>query len=287
MEFVSYFKSEPNEYARMSVNGKPKKEGRGKSGFYFPFRTSIEVVSMAANDQGFTFNEVSSDKQEVALQGGFVFRVQNPAKVLDLYNMTIDPKTKEPLSEDAEKIPQHILQLVQAEARKLVQQKPLEELLVMSDALSEQVAEQLMKEGSKVADLGVELEMVYFSGIRPKPEIAKAWEAQYRDKLMEQQDESTYARRAKAVEKDAAIKRNEMAAKVELEEQRKNLVALEAENLKAEAEAKAAAAKVELEAFEGIEPEKLRALALYEMGKNAENIGTLTITPEILAGLKG
>ena len=50
---IQYFKAEPTEFARMRIGGKVNKEGEGISGFYMPFRTTIEMVSLTTNDQPF------------------------------------------------------------------------------------------------------------------------------------------------------------------------------------------------------------------------------------------
>ena len=71
-----------------------------------------------------------------------------------------------------------------------------------------------------------------------------------------------------------------------MEEERKKLVALRIENETAEAAAHANALRAELEALKGVDPELLRAYALHQLGRNAARIESLTITPEVLAGLR-
>ena len=53
---ISYFKAEPTEYARFSVKGKTKKEGTGISGFFMPYKTSIELIGTTTIDQSFAFH---------------------------------------------------------------------------------------------------------------------------------------------------------------------------------------------------------------------------------------
>ena len=84
-----------------------------------------------------------------------------------------------------------------------------------------------------------------------------------------------------------AIQENELNNQIYLEEQRKNLVELQGQNIIDEAKYRANATKQELDVFGEIDPEKIRALALHELGKNADRIDTLTITPELLAGFSG
>ena len=80
---IEYFKAEPTEYARIRVGRKIRKEGAGISGYYLPFRTTIEMVSVATGDQPFYFTEFSTDNQEVNIQGGFISKSLDPKRVME------------------------------------------------------------------------------------------------------------------------------------------------------------------------------------------------------------
>ncbi len=281
---IQYFKAEPTEFARMRVGGKVKKEGEGISGFYMPFRTTIEMVSVASNDQPFAFQEFSKDSQEITLQGGFIYRIADPKVAIGKYNFSIDPRTKQYQTDDSRKLPEHVLQLVRGEARKVVQATPLEQLLVMGEDLAHRVTESLAGRDI-ITQVGIDFKTLYFEAIRPKPEIAKALEANYRESLLQRADEAIYARRAQAVEKERTIQENEMKTKIEMEQKRKQLVELEGANTLQVADYKAQATKKELAAYEGIGSDMIAAQALLRLGENAAKIGNLTITPDILAGI--
>ncbi len=283
---INYFKAEPTEYARLSAGGKQIAQGKGIAKFYLPFRTSVEVLSLATIDQPFVFEEISSDKQPVTLQGAFVYEVFDPVKALQKYNFAINPATRSYVTEDYKKLPDLIVRMVQASARKRVQQTPLERLLVMSGDLSEGVSKEVSKLSS-LSELGVRVDMLYFTAITPPAHIAKALEADYREGLQKKADEATYSRRAAAVEQEKAIQQNEMNNKIDLEEKRKGLVELQGANSMSEAKYKADAQKLLLGSFGGLDAEVIRAHALYQLGCNADKIECLTITPELMAGLNG
>ncbi|MBI2668348.1 SPFH domain-containing protein [Candidatus Woesearchaeota archaeon] len=283
---MGYFKAEPTEYARMSVGGKVKREGRGISGFYWPHRTSIELVNVSTVEQPFAFEETSQDSQPLTFQGGFLYRVVDPKKVFAQYAFAINPKTKQPLSEDADNFSEHILQLVRKNTRRRVQANSLENLLTMSDQLTTEIFDEL-RSLPRINEVGVTIESLYFLAPQPTPEIAKALGAEYRESLLQRADKATYSRRALAVENERAIRENELTNQIGLEEGRTKLVALQGANLMEEARFKADAAKLDLDVMKGIEPDLLRAHALYELGRNATRIANLTITTDVLAGLKG
>jgi hypothetical protein len=142
----------------------------------------------------------------------------------------------------------------------------------------------------------VELISIYFISAKPTPEVGQALEAEYRETLLRKADEAIYARRAAAVEEEGKIKERELNSDITLEEQRRRLINLKGENDLLEAENRGKAAgieaahrvdskKLELALYNGLEPRAVLALALNELGANAERIGNLTITSEMLASL--
>ena len=93
------------------------------------------------------------------------------------------------------------------------------------------------------------------------------------------------ARRAAAVEQERRIKENELSNQLALEGQRQALVDLEGQNQTRTAEFQARANEIWLGPWRGTDSRTLLALAFKAMGDNAQRIGTLTITPELLSGL--
>lgn len=283
---IGYFRGEPTHHQRMTANGRITASGKGLAGLYLPFRTSIEAIAMTSLDQPFSFREITCDSQEVTLQGAFIYRVIDPNNALDNYNFVMDPTNGNYRGDGPQKMPESVLEIIRAETRGFVQAKQLEVLLTASTELSSEVINRI-KDASTLTSRGLKVDVVYFSSITPKKEIAAGLEATYREKLLARADEASYARRAAAVEKERAIKTNQMDTDILIEEERKKLIALQAQNIESEAQAKANALGLELKAFENIDAETIRAHALYLLGRNASNIGTLTITPEVLAGLAG
>lgn len=283
---IKYFKAEPTEFVRIRVRGKVRKEGEGITAFYMPFRTTIEMVSVATHDHPFYITEFSKDNQEVSLQGGFIYRILDPKKIIEVYNFSIDPVTKAYMTEDDNKLPDNILQLTRGRIRNVVQNTPLERLLLMGDELAHDVTEKLRGEAI-VDEMGIDFRTIYFGSILPTPEIAKALEAKYRESLLMRADEAIYERRAQAVEKERAIQENEMKTKIELEVKRKELVELKGKNTLQEAEYMTKAKKKELEIMGEAGADIITAQALLKLGENASKIGNLTITSEILAKILG
>ncbi|MFH1174415.1 MAG: SPFH domain-containing protein [archaeon] len=279
---IHYFKAEPTEFMRMRVGGKIAKEGAGIAGFYLPFRTTIELVQLGTNDQPFTFQEVTKDNQEITIQGGLVYRIADPKKLIDKYNFSINPLTKGYLSEDPDAVPGQLVHYLQQEAKRIAEKESLEHMLGLSEQLSRDISQKLKTEDFQ--ELGIEVSLMYIASIKPKPEIAKALEADYRENLLQKQDLAIHARQLQAQENARKIKEKQMQTDIDMENRKKDLVDLQGQNTLAEAAFRAKAITTELQAYQQ-DPALLAALGFYQIGKNAQNIGQLTITPEVMAAL--
>jgi hypothetical protein len=291
----AFYKGQPTEYVIRYSGGKVRGEGAGRSFWYFIPITSIVSVPTNSVDVGFVFNEQTSNFQSVTIQGQFTYRIKEPRKTAELLNFTIHPMTRAYVSEDPDKLAQRITNIIQMETRREVLTRSLEENLRESEAIARTVLTRV-REGELLEPVGVELLSVYFVAARPTPEVAKALEAEYRERLLRNADEAIYARRAAAVEEERKIKENELTTDIALEEQKQQFIALQGENARQEAEFRGRAAEteaefrtraltMELEAYKTLDPRSVLALAMREMGQNAGNIGNLTITSEILAAL--
>jgi regulator of protease activity HflC (stomatin/prohibitin superfamily) len=292
---IAYFKGQPTEYIFRYAAGRVVREGPGLAFFYTRFNTQIVAVPTSSIDGSFVFNEVTNNFQAVTIQGQFTYRVADPKKVAGLLNFAIDPDRRTYLSNDPEKLVQRISNVVQIETRTEIQRRSLEETLRDAQSIAAEVMQRL-RQAPMLADLGVELLSVYFLSTRPTPEVAQALEAEYRETLLRKADEATYARRAAAVEEERKIKEKELGTERALEEQRRQLIVLQGENARLEAENRAKAVEIDaqgqaraselqLAVVRGVDPRVLLAIGMKNLGDNAGHIGNLTITTELLAGL--
>jgi regulator of protease activity HflC (stomatin/prohibitin superfamily) len=293
---ISFFKGQPTDHILRYSFGKLYQEGPGLAFFYTRFNTQIVAIPTGGIDANFVFNELTNNFQEVTLQGQLTYHIKNPKLAASLLDFTIDPLKRTYVTNDPEKLAGRISNIVQIETRNEIQKRSLEETLRDSQAIAVEVRRRLGEGNPLLQAMGVELLSVYFLSARPTPEVAKALEAEYREKLLRKADEATYARRAAAVDEERKIKQKELDSEKALEEQRRELIMLEGANarqeaenrgqaLELEAQYRARATEMELGVYRTLEPRLLLAYALKEMGQNAGKIGNLTITTEMLAGL--
>ena len=141
-------------------------------------------------------------------------------------------------------------------------------------------------------------------------------EAEAREALQQRADEAIYARRNAAVEQERLIKESElnteiaveakkrqiretqMAAEIAVEEQRSQLVDRRIENERKDADNRAYVLSETLKPLrdldwktlmmlngKGVDPKAMIALAFQEMAENAQKIGELNVSPDLLKSL--
>jgi hypothetical protein len=173
-----------------------------------------------------------------------------------------------------------------------------------------------LKASEAVAMLGVEVLGLSILSIKATPEMAKAFQADAREKLLQRADEAIYARRNTAVELERGIKENELQTEIAVEEKRRTvretkvradisveqersqLVERRVENQRKESQAQADALRAMLDPVKdidwrtlmaaqsgGLDARQLIALAFRDLADKAESIGNLNISPDLLSSL--
>ena len=329
---LRYAKTSPSTYVIQYRNGQPVREGTGLAFFYFAPNASLESVPLESVDVPFMFNEVSSDFQEVTVQGQVTYRVADPKLLASLMNFTLKPNG-EYVSEDPTRLPQRVVNAVQVQLRSVLSGRSLHELLRGWEQMVQSVRDGLRRPDG-LASLGLELVNLAVLAVRPNPETARALESTVREQILKQADDAMYLRRNSAIEQERAVKENElnteiaietkkrqiretqleaeraalerrqqiqdqeMAGRIALEDKNKALTDLRVENARKEAEAKAYAVGSVMKAVQGVDPKVLQALtvgnadpsaliamAFQGLAENAERIGELNISPDLLQQL--
>jgi regulator of protease activity HflC (stomatin/prohibitin superfamily) len=309
------------------------REGTGLSFFYYAPITSLVAIPVGSGDEPFIFEETTGDHQTITLQGQVTYRVAEPKKLAGLMNFTLAPDGQRYLSDDPEKLPQRVINLVHVLARAELEKLSLREAMRAAGLIVANVRKGLAT-SPEISALGIEVIGLSILAIRPTPETARALEAETREQLLLKADEAIFLRRNAAVEQERAIKENELnteiavenkkrqiretqmdaeravqekqhlleaealEAGIALEDKRKALVALAAQNTMAEADARAYGVAATMKALgkadpavlqalanNGMKPEQLIAVAFQEIAANADKIGELNISPDLLREL--
>ncbi|WP_205507672.1 SPFH domain-containing protein [Myxococcus vastator] len=313
---IGYMKAAPTTYVMRFEGGKVVQEGAGLSFFYWKPSATLVSVPLSSADVPFVFNEVTRDFQAVTLQGQLTWRVTDPRRLASLLDYSLGPAGRY-RSDDPEKLQERLVQVAQVRARSVVQGLTLREVLVRSDAIEQQVLAALAV-AEPVKALGVEVMAFSLLSVKPAPEMARALEAESREALQRDADEAIYARRNAAVEQERRIKESElatelavearqrqireakMAADIAVEEQRAALMTRWSDNERQAADARAYALEKTLAPVRGVDWKTLMAtsagggdpalniaLAFREMAENAQRIGELNVSPDLLRSLMG
>jgi hypothetical protein len=330
---IKFIKVQPTTYLLQFRGGQVVREGRGLAFFYYAPTSSLMAIPMASADVPFIFGETTADFQTVTMQGQVTYRVNDPKRLAALMNFTLAPRGGGYTSEDPKKLPERVINLINVLARAELQKLSLREAIRGSDGIVANLKAGLAA-AEEITALGLEVLGLSVLAIKPVPETARALEAETREQLFRQSDEAIYARRNAAVEQERAIKENELnteiavenkkrqiretqmeaeravqekkhlvqkealEANIGMEDRRKQLVGLEAENARAQADARAYGVEATMKALGGadprilqalastnMKPEQLIAFAFQELAGKAGQIGQLNISPDLLREL--
>src|SRR5436309_1037363 len=333
MLVIRFIKVQPTTYLLQYRHGRIVREGVGLAFFYYAPTTSLVAIPIGSTDVPFIFEEPTADHQTITIQGQIIYRVADPKKLASLLNFTLAARGDTYASDDPIKLPQRLINLMHVLARAELQKLTLRDAIQASDRIVQAVRQQLAA-SSEIASLGLEVLGLSVLAIKPTPETARALEAETREQLFREADEAVYARRNSAVEQERAIKENELnteiavenkkrqireaqmeaertvqekkhlvqkealEANIGMEDRRRSLVALAAENAKAEADARAYGVSSTMKelasadaqvlqalASTGMKPEQLIAFAFQELAGRADKIVQLNISPDLLREL--
>ncbi|MGC1649719.1 MAG: SPFH domain-containing protein [Candidatus Sulfotelmatobacter sp.] len=311
---LNFMKVPPTTYVLQFKRGKVKREGVGLSFIYSVPTSTIVSIPVASADVPFVFREATADFQSVTLQGQLTYRVADPKRLATLLDFSVNSR-RVYCSDDPRKLPERLVHTMQTLTRAVTQRMLLRDVLVSSDAIVDEVLTKL-KSSEAVTTLGIEILGLSLLGIEPTPETARALEADAREALQQRADEAIYARRNAAVEQERLIKESElnteiavetkkrqiretqMAAEIAVEQQRAQLIDRRVENERKDADSRAYVITETLKPLrdldwktlmmlsgKGADPKAMIAMAFQGMADNAQKIGELNVSPDLLKSL--
>jgi hypothetical protein len=217
-----YIKTTPTQYILHYRGGQLRRSGAGLAFFYFKPSSSIVVVPIGSADVPFIFNEISADYQSITVQGQLTYRVKDAQRVASLLNYSVDGFPAQYISEDPQKLPQRLINLLQVLVRAEVQKLPLKDAIHATDDVATAVMAKLTN-ASELEALGVEVLGLAIQAIKPVPEMSRAMEAEAREELLRRADQAIYDRRNSAVEQERKIKENELNTEIAVEEKKRQI----------------------------------------------------------------
>lgn len=307
-----YIKFDPTRHVMVYKGGELRREGPGLAFWYFAPSTTLVAVPLGSSEAHYIFEETTLDYQQVTIQGQVTYRISDPKKAALLLNHTLDARGDRYVSQDPEKIQQRVVTAVNVLAKARVQNLSLRDAMTAGERLVGEIRDEL-KSHPEVLSLGLEILGLSILAIKPTPDTARALEAGTREQLLKEADDAIFSRRNASVEHERSIKENELRTeqavqekrhqiekadtthRIGQEESRRALVDLEAANARTSADARAYALEAVVKALAGtdpklvqvlaqarMKPDALVAAAMTEFAANAEKIGEINLSPELL-----
>jgi regulator of protease activity HflC (stomatin/prohibitin superfamily) len=305
-------------HVRHLRRGKLAHDGTGLSFFFRPLSAVLSEVPVDDRELPLLFHARTADFQDLAVQASVTFRVTDPATACFRIDFSIDPDTGRWRGTPLEQVAGLLTETAQQQVLDLIAGSPLAS--VLADGVG-QIRDRILHgltADARLAETGIAVIGARVVAIRPEPEVEKALRTPAREQIQQDADRATYGRRALAVERERAIAENELQNQIELARREEQLVAQRGANARRQAEETAAASSIEAEAqaareqrlaearaqgtralgeaqaageaarvaaYRDLPHASLLGLAAKDLAASLPQIGSVVLTPDLLAPL--
>jgi regulator of protease activity HflC (stomatin/prohibitin superfamily) len=252
VRFVAFrhLRAEPNQFILHYRNGKLVRRGAGISYWFNPLSAAVAQVPVEDCETTFVLKERSVDFQELTVQCTLTYRFADPERAAARVNFTVSLQNGAWTEQPLERLANLWSQKAQQPARGYITNATLVEALRSGADQIRSGVEAALRSDPEIAAMGLNLVSVLVSRIAPTAELEKALQTPTREALQQKADEAVFSRRALAVEKERAIKENELATQIELARRQEQLIRQQGSNqlLEIRQQAETEKARVEAEA---------------------------------------
>ena len=318
--FVRHLSATPTMHVTHTRRGVRRHDGAGQAFWFRPLDAAISEVPLDDRELSVVVTLRTADLQQLSAPATATYRIVDPDLAARRIDFSIDLRTGRWSEQPLEAIAAPLHGATTAAVVHLLQPRTLDEALRADLAELGRAATAMLADDTRLTDLGIEIVGVRFSLLRAEPDVERALQTPAREAIRQDADKATFARRAVAVEREAAIGENELANQVELARRQEELVQARGRNARIEAEQAAVAATIASEsdadrvrtdaqaradaeralgeaagaaeqarmaALRDVPVGILTALALRELAGSLPRIEHLTVTPDLLTDLVG
>jgi regulator of protease activity HflC (stomatin/prohibitin superfamily) len=316
--FLRHLRSRPTEHVIHRRRGQVVHSGRGVAFWFRPLSAALSEVPVDDRELPLLFHARTEDHQDVTVQATVAYRFADPDLAAQRLDFSLHPDTGRPMATPLEQVAAMLTELGQQHALDVIAGLGVPRAIAEGIGLvRERVREGLAGE-QRLRGTGLEVVDVRVVAIRAEPDLEKALQTPTREQVQSDADRARFERRALAVERERAISENELQSQIELARREEDLVRQRGANdrlratetaaagqIEAEAgagrdrltavtraeaarligEAEGAAEEARLAAYRELDVRILHALALRELAGQLPEVGSLTITPDVLTGL--
>lgn len=259
-----------------------KDMGLAYSGLIGP-TTTVAVVPTTLQIVQFAIPCKTQDKQNVTVKGCITVTFI-PETAVSKFNFTVDSENGGYIGDWVQILNAMVTEHVTRAVHKYVKDFDVEEAVHLNKENVENGVTSAL--GGIFTNDGIVVHSCSIPEIRPSDsDIVTAIGSKQRQEILTDSDAALHERQMKAAIAERELKQYELSTKHELEAQKAALIQAEAVNIKAQAEATAAAIKIRISSLAGVPSSRLLAMGLMEASENG-NLNNLTITTEFLQLLK-
>lgn len=280
--------------------------GPGASLWFRPLDTTLSEVPIEDLEYTYLAQATTADHQAVSVQVALTIRIVDPVQAAKRIDFALDTRTGEWTGQPIRTLQNRISETARHFVVRTVAAATLERMLDDGLAIVQaELVEGLTGETELVA-AGVVLSSVKVVAVRPEEDVERALTTTVRERIQAEADRATYERRAQAVDRERAIKENELHNKIELARREAQLVEIHGANERRRseqeqerqqlalagrvaeitqvAEAQNEATRRTLDAFADAELPALVATLAPEIVAHLPKVDSVTITPDLLSG---
>ncbi len=226
-----FFSHATSSATRVLVTGRDGQAAPAGASLWFrPLNTTLSEVPLEDLEFGNIFRVTTADRQEVSVQTALTARVIDPARAARRLDFDVDLVTGEWTAQPLQVLRNRLGESAQQFAAQVAAVTALQQLL--DDGLRlvrEAIVAGLAADGH-LAEAGIEVVGVRVIAVRADEELERALQTRIREQAQAEADRATYDRRAQAVDRERAIKENELNNRTELARREAELVELEGAN---------------------------------------------------------
>lgn len=218
---LSYISFDASNYILHYRNGAVVREGQGLSFYYYSPNSSIVAIPLGSNDLPFIFQEVTSDYQQVSVQGQITYKVSKPRQLAEILDFTVD-NNRNYKKKELEKLNQRIINEAQTVCSEFFHGIGLKDAIRSGKNVGDRIFEGL-RNSTLMQQHGISILSINIMNVKPTPEMSRALETEMREKLQQNADLAIYERRNFAVEQERKIRESEFNTEIAVEEKKKQV----------------------------------------------------------------
>jgi hypothetical protein len=219
-----HLRAEPNQFILHYGGGKLVRKGAGLAYWFLPLSASVAQLPVEDIETTFVLTERSADYQEITVQVTLSFRFADPERAAKRINMTISSRTGVWVEQPLERLASMWSHWSQHPVRASLTTMPVMEAVTVGPERIRQSLEETLRGNPEIEAMGLALVAIQVDQVAPTAEVEKALQTPTRESIQQKADEATFQRRAMAVEKERAIKENELATEIELARRQGDLI---------------------------------------------------------------